>query len=1035
MQNNHIRKICFQIGKLLFVFFLITSISISIQGCGREESDEPDKPTVFEPPVEPENAVETMKLADKDLKVELFAAEPMVIDPVAMEIDEYGRIYVVEMPGYPLDVEGSGRVKLLQDTNGDGFPDQSTVFAEGLVLPKGIMRWRQGILITDAPDLVYLEDSTGDGKADIKEVMLTGFARTNPQHNFNKPLYGLDNWIYLANSRTTSTELFPELFGDQGSEVRFSNDPDGTVLPQNANGRNVRFRPDSGELEMLSSWSQFGHDFDTWGRHFLISNADHHFHEAIAARYVDRNPDFPVHESIHHTPVHGNAAEVYPITLNPEHQMLTDIGVMTSASSITWYLGGAFGEKYENVTFVAESVHNLVHADKVVENGSAFEARRLFEEKEFLASTDYWFRPVNFYIGPDGALYVLDYYRHVIEHPQWMDDEAVEQLDLYAGKDRGRIYRISRSESDGADWINNLDLGEASTEELVAYLENENIWWRRNAQRLLVDRQPASAVEPLSRLLSQCPMAAARVHALWTLQGLGALEPDQIRQGLDEEHAGIRENAIRLAELHMEDNPELLDYLLALEEDSSTRVRYQLLLTLGFFDAEDIRQVRKQLLFDDIEDNWFQVAALTSPSARDTDMLGQTIAELGDEQTPGRRNYFRHVGAMIAAGGNRGEMRDLIRKTAGNLGADRQWWQSAVLEGFSAQINRSRLDVDFLQSEREALLDGFFQSEYPEFRPVALQMLKITGLPDGREGQSVMEKAESITVDTEADENFRADALRLIGIGGADAYKQMLFDLVHHSVPAVVQQASLQVLVDVPGEDVAEFVLNRWPEFTPQFRDQAVNVLMTNRNRRSLLLDAVEQNRIHVSTIGWNQRVALMRHSGGDEYDAAMRDRARALFSRDPDSHREIIERYQTAISEKQGDRSRGRQVFMTSCSVCHQAEGEGVAFGPDTGTFRHWSSRALLTKILDPSRSIADGYEMWLVQRHNRSPVSGVMVSETAGSVTLRDPAGIETTIPRSDIETISASNASAMPEGLEHQIGEQEMADLIAYIRSSGL
>jgi len=403
-------------NSFLLVVSTFLSILSLITGCNRNEE------LRLISPVEPINVLQTMELADDNLEIELFASEPLISDPVAMEIDELGRMYVVEMPGYPDDIEGTGRVKLLRDTDGDGYPDTATIFASGLILPNGIMRWKEGVLVTDAPDLIYLEDSTGDGVANIRKTMITGFATTNPQHRYNKPLYGLDNWIYLANKGIIRTEEFADLFGDEGSNIHFVNESGSPVLPQNANGRNLRIRPDSLQLEILSGSSQFGHDFDAWGSHFLLSNAHHNYHEAIANKYVDRNRDYSVSQVVQYTPTHGNAAEIYPITDNPEHQLLTDVGVITSASGMTYYLGGLFGEQYDNVTFIAESVHNIVHADKIEEIGPVYKAERLFENKEFLASTDSWFRPVNFYVGPDGALYILDYYRRFVEHPEWMDE-------------------------------------------------------------------------------------------------------------------------------------------------------------------------------------------------------------------------------------------------------------------------------------------------------------------------------------------------------------------------------------------------------------------------------------------------------------------------------------------------------------------------------------------------------------------------------------------------------------------------------------
>ncbi|HRQ90945.1 MAG TPA: dehydrogenase, partial [Bacteroidia bacterium] len=215
----------------------------------------------------PAEALKSFELAE-GFQIELLAAEPLLADPVAMEIDEQGRLYVVEMPGYPLDLEFSGKVRLLTDSDGDGTLDQSTVFAEGLRFPNGILRWKQGVLVTDAPDLIYLEDTDGDGRADKREVVLTGFALSNPQHIVNTPMLGLDNWIYLANEPATVPRIYADTFGDTGSEIRFPG-RDAPMLPKNANGRRVRLQPDTHRLEALSSASQYGQTSDPWGRHFL----------------------------------------------------------------------------------------------------------------------------------------------------------------------------------------------------------------------------------------------------------------------------------------------------------------------------------------------------------------------------------------------------------------------------------------------------------------------------------------------------------------------------------------------------------------------------------------------------------------------------------------------------------------------------------------------------------------------------------------------------------------------------------------------
>ena len=207
----------------------------------------------------------------------------------------------------------------------------------------------------------------------------------------------------------------------------------------------------------------------------------------MAARYLQRNPDLLISDAADHIPDHGEACEVYPITKNPEHQLLTDVGVVTSSCGVTWYQGGLFPDSFNNVTFIAEPVHNIVHADRITDKGATFNASRVYQKKEFLASTDAWCRPVQFYIGPDGALYVIDYYREIIEHPEWMSDSVNKSGALYNGSDKGRIYRIAPVNAAKMNWCSQLKLGKASTQELVRTLTSNNIWWRRNAQRLLMD--------------------------------------------------------------------------------------------------------------------------------------------------------------------------------------------------------------------------------------------------------------------------------------------------------------------------------------------------------------------------------------------------------------------------------------------------------------------------------------------------------------------------------------------------------------------
>ena len=325
-----------------------------LQGCKRNSAS---------PPYSPEQSIAMMQIAPGH-RIERFAAEPDVVSPVAMDVDEDGRIYVVEDRAYPLDVNGRiGRVKLLEDTNGDGRPDRTTVFADNLVLPTGVMRWRKGVLVTDPPHLWYMEDTNGDGKADLRQTVLTGFAFTNPQHTVNSPLYGLDNWIYLAHENPTTAVIFQKEFGDRGSDIRFDQHPE-TALKER--GRSIRFRPDTFEIEALSASSQFGHAFDDFGRHFVLNNTYHSRHEVIEARYLKRNPDLPVPSATQEMSDHGVPARVFPIVSKTRFEMLTNIGEFTSACGLTLWRGGPSSPNPLTISCTGMSIPRLARASKRV---------------------------------------------------------------------------------------------------------------------------------------------------------------------------------------------------------------------------------------------------------------------------------------------------------------------------------------------------------------------------------------------------------------------------------------------------------------------------------------------------------------------------------------------------------------------------------------------------------------------------------------------------------------------------------------------
>lgn len=567
-------------------------------GCWREK-----------PPYSPSEALQLFQVPS-GFRVELVAAEPGIEDPVAMAFDERGRLFVVEMSDYPLGRQG-GKIKLLEDRDDDGFFESSTLFASGLSFPTGVLPWKEGILVTAAPHVFYLADTNGDNRADLKEIVLTGFAATNPRLRVNGLRYGLDNWIYAAYPKVELPARYVKEFGDLGSEIRFPKYPRARAFGFFGKEMDLRFRPDQMRVEPIAGNSQYGNTFDRWGNRFTVGNNNHVRHVVIQNKYLLRNPYLAVESAMHFSSDHGNAATLYPITKQPEYMHRSESGHFASPCGISVYEGGAFPPPYHGAYFVCDPVHNVIHCDTLLPRGPTFVARRALREREFLASIDSWFRPVFTTLGPDGALYVVDFYRKVIEHPEWIPLEKMREADLHAGNDRGRIYRIVHETLQQASAKPKLHHLERA--QLVQNLSHSNMWWRLRSQQLIVERQDKSLIPELQILAGKSPSPYARLHALWTLDGLNALDPDLILFGLEDSHAGVRENAVQLAESLLSDN-RISDKLLGMATDPSERVRFQLACTLGLLPKQKSFPVLRELLLRHLNNSWFQIAVLASAS-------------------------------------------------------------------------------------------------------------------------------------------------------------------------------------------------------------------------------------------------------------------------------------------------------------------------------------------------------------------------------------------------------------------------------------
>lgn len=575
-------------------------------------------------PLSPEEALNSFQLHE-DFEIEIYAAEPHVMDPVSMVFDASGNIYVVEMPDYPYKPEpdqGQGRIKMLWDRDGDGVIDEATVFADKIPDATNVHPWKDGLLVTAAPHIWFFTDTDGDGVADSKEALFSGFFENNSEAQITNLRFGIDNWFYAANN-------------GQHGEVTFSEKPGEPAIPMR--GADFRFRLDRGQFETATGPAQYGQTLDDWGNRFFTQNTIHIHQVVIPRRYVQRHTHLPSTASISN--ISDHELEMFQETPPPywraertrrrnetyQEQNLDRVehaeDHFTGASGGTIYLGDAFPEEFYGNIFTGEVAGNLVHRDVLTPHpeNPTFIASRAPEEtaREFLSSTDPWFRPSEFTVGPDGYLYVIDMYRQHIETPVSIPDDLKEDMDFDYGKEHGRIYRI-KPKADNARKLTDTDVRSKTATEWVELLKHPNHWWRNHAQRLLLETPDKTVIPQVTALLEN-EDPRTRLHALYVLEGMEALNAEIVRQAIKDAHPGVREHGIRLAERYPESLPQIIEAM----DDENPKVVFQATLSLGEFNGAPVVSALAKAAEQRGGNNWFRTAILSSDIGSSMDLVNQ----------------------------------------------------------------------------------------------------------------------------------------------------------------------------------------------------------------------------------------------------------------------------------------------------------------------------------------------------------------------------------------------------------------------------
>lgn len=995
----------------LFILVALVPALVPVSGAeGVPEVDYAgDLPRIAQTP--PALAPATMRVRP-GFALDLAVAEPMVASPVAIAWDEDGRLYVAEMRGYSEDQgEKLGRIRVLHDDDGDGTYDRATVFADGLAWPTALVCWNGGLFVGDAPDVVWLGDGDGDGVADERRRVLTGFGTGNVQGLFNSFAFGVDGRIHGAGSST----------GGEIRRVGPDGEPEGPAV--SIAGRDFSFDPRSLEVRPETGGAQHGRSADDLGDVWLCHNSDHCIRAMVDDRFLARNPFFPAPSAKESVAVEGPQAAVYRSSpVEPWRVLRTRLraagivpgivegggrpaGYFTSATGITLVRGDRCGD-LAGMLVVGDVGSNLVHRKKILPHGAGVRAERVDQECELVASTDVWFRPVQFAGGPDGALWIVDMQREVIEHPASLAPPIKKHLDLTSGRDTGRLWRLVATEDSSPDAARRTRrpaprLATATSAELVALLGHADGWHRDTALRLLVERaDPASL--PLLHEAARGEMSPlACVRAAQVLSVLGELGAADLLPMLSSRVTVVRAAAAGLAEPLLAGaaaDGELVSVLESLAADEpQAPVRFRLALAAGALPDAPRRRIVGKLLERDGADPWIRYAAFT--------------ALAGD------------AGAIVEGWLARPEI--LATKGA-----------AAALPGLVAQVGRRRDAAEL--SRIVAGIDRLATAPSPgtaDTRPLATLLLGELSAALAATGSDLatIEPVEStrglvdrlaafntaLALDRSADTGRRVRATR----GIADPAP--LATLLVAEEPTELVRAAIDALDRSRAAGAGEALVGALPRLSPEARRAAAAALSHDAGRARLLLDAIAAGALSADDVERQTAAALWNFP-----DGAVAGRATEVLGAAPPADREaLVAAYRASLPEK-GDVDAGRAIFRRQCVACHRVEGEGMETGPALAAVKARGPEAMLLAILDPNREVLPAYHAHAAVGADGRVVTGIVTARSAGSVTLRTADGGDVTLPVADLESLVDTKRSLMPEGFEKTIDARGMADLVAYL-----
>ena len=973
-------------------FFLVAFVccfSVGIQKTGGADP----KP---QSPVAPADSLKWLE-TQAGFRVELVAAEPQVVDPVSMQIDEQGRIWVVEMRDYPTEDDSpKSRIVVLQDNDQDGFYESSKVFADKLRFATGVQPWQNGALVTVQGQLLMLRDTDGDLQADTQEVWLEGFASGNPQLRANHPTIAPDGWLTIAS-------------GLRGGKIKqsipFANPDSRETELLDMAGCDLRVHMLTGKVECIAGPTQFGLSFDKFGHRYGCSNRQPCFEILSERTDLGASPLAGLAGATSEVSPGESASKVYPL-VNAWTTSNLHAGQFTAACGLLVSHSRHFGDAPFATALTCEPTGGLVQRRSMTRQNGRSKVSDEPALKEWLASRDSWFRPVDLCEGPNGDIYVVDMYRAVIEHPEWVPAELKTRPDQRFGDSHGRIYRVSRSAEKKGNKVGTVQPN------IVEWMQHEDTWNRSIASRLFLEAMHGERDEKLIekvRAIALDPMLGdgSITCACSLLASCGALDERTLNLLLQSPNAHRRTlawNCLRQATTETSDRwCDRARDAIGNEDATLDELRAAAWFVSAHANqidvpAEDVLKLFSRNAANALLVHGNDAHLWIAMSAACKGKLSSLIENYHLAISESKNDAFPEVARDAI-------VRLALRVAQQGSELNIAEWMERYTQSSATLVNASSHQCTF------AILEGFVRSG------------KVR-VPSGSSLERLLLETSTSGVDPI---NQRA-AIAMLSACSSDEAKRTCMKLLEGSDAKILKLA----VATCSAHDTPEFgiwLLDRLPTAMPDIRQELFVAVKSKPSRLMAMLDRLESGAMSTRVFDASQMQSLRAIQ-----DPMIAPRLAKVLAASVNSNRQkVIDDYTQQLMSIDVDEhaNRGKAVFEKNCAACHRLDSVGTIVGPDISDSRVQAFDKLLVSILDPNRSIDANYFRYLARTEDGKVIEGVMKDSNASTITLQNQNGA-TILERSMIEELKSSGTSLMPEGIEAQIPARDMADLLWYIKN---